>query len=119
VASTRPLHSVDEFDKWFAENQADGQGYAEVASDDSGYPFLTFSFRGSAAVVHWFPSPEQVLLLVGDAVVGKGDALDFQVQDGVCPFSDRFISGVDRARRIAGEVLGAGSTDGLGACEPL
>lgn len=120
MATTRPHRSVDEFNEWFAGKQADGQGYAEVGSDESGYPFLTFSFRDSFAVVHWFPSPEQVLLLVGDAaVVDECDALDFQIHDGVCPFTGRFISGVNRARRIAGDLVRTGSTDGLGLWEPM
>ncbi len=52
MATTRPHRSVDEFNEWFAEKQADGQGYAEGGGDESGYPFLTFSFRDSFAVVH-------------------------------------------------------------------
>lgn len=115
----RPLRSLDEFDEWFASKQADGEGYAEVSSGGSGYPLLTFSFRGTAAVVHCFPSPEQVLLLVGDGVVGDEDALDFPVLDMDCPFTGAFISRWDRARRIADEVLRGGSLEGVGRWERM
>lgn len=119
MTTNRPLRSVEEFEDWFAGQQAQSQGYVEVDGGDSGYPSLTFSFREGFGVVHWFPSPEQVLLLVGNDAVAEGEAVDLPIQDGLCPFTGRFISDVDRARRIAGDVLRTGSTDGLGLWEPL
>ncbi len=119
MPAPRPLRRLDEFREWFASKQADGEGYAEVSSGGLGYPLLTFSFRGTGPVVHCFPSPEQVLLLAGDGVVGDEDALDFPVMDMDCPFTGAFISRLDRARRVAEEVLGGGSLEGAGRWEQM
>lgn len=111
------LRSLDEFDGWFASIQGDGKGYAEVSDGGAGYPLLTFSFRGSVAVVHCFPPAEQVLLLLGDGVMDDKDALDFLVMDDDCTFSGAYISRLDHARRVVGEVLRAGSAEGVGRWE--
>lgn len=120
VTTSRPLRSVGEFEDWFAGQQAQGKGYVEVVVvGDSGCPSLTFSFRDGVGVVHWFPSPEQGLLLVGDGTVDEGEAVDLPIQADHCPFTGRFISDVARARRIAADVLRTGATDGLGLWEQL
>lgn len=92
-----------------------GHGYAEVNRPEEAFPMLALSTASGHAVLHYFPRPEECLVLAGDGSVPSDQAVELPVLDGSAMFSGDVVVTPDSAVSIVGAFARGASAEHRGA----
>lgn len=91
-----------------------GEGYSEVSHGGQLYPRVSLAFRGAYGVVAYWPSGDEMLLLLGDGIIPSNSAVSVPELEGDAKYTGEFVSGRQRAWDAVKNFIASSSVDEMG-----